>query len=132
MGSRSALSTQCWCRQGGLLWLETTQHRFEGTKTTELSAAQFAPEATAKDELGLLRLESRALNDGLETFIILIDQEFRGWLKPGQAFQSRRQGIRETVIPSQTTQQLKPWPGKARGSGNQSCKNLILIGIDPL
>ena len=89
MGSRSALSTKGWRRQGGLLRLETTQHRFEGTKTTELSAAKFAPEAAAEDELGVLQLESRALNDGLETVILSIDQKFRGWLKPGQALQGR-------------------------------------------
>jgi hypothetical protein len=80
----------------------------------------------------LLRLESTTLNNGLETGIILIDQEFRGWLKAGQARQSRRQGIIEAVIPGQTTQQFQSWSGKARGSGNKSCKYLILIGIDPL
>jgi hypothetical protein len=77
-------------------------------------------------------VESTALNDGLETGIIVINQEFRGWLKSGQTRQSGWQGILETFIPGQTSQQFKPWSGKTRGSGNKSCKHLILIGIDPL
>jgi hypothetical protein len=130
MGSRSALATQCWRRQRRLLGLETSQHRFQGTDATELSATKLAPEASTQDELGLLRLESTTLNDDLEPFIILIHQEFRSGLKPGQALQSRRQGIHEPVIPGHTTQQFKPWPSKARGSCHKSCKHLILIRID--